>query len=180
MQLCLIESSQLLGLHNRKQPWNPYADKTSEKDKTPKDSTTTGDLIIPKNNHEFQKHWRKYQKDKVKKYQYLIHVGGLTLAEIFKAEISMGLLGEIVEILNENWNNVDFSKIFCILHSLSTVKRFELSLQFLSSKEKQALGELFTKLNEVTLDGVEWGLGEQHLDVDLKTLKEHYGVAELN
>lgn len=172
-QMDLIIPPNFSGLHNRKQPWNPYSAKPSEKTASPKDNIPSGDLNVPRNSHEFQKYWRKCQKDKVKKYQYLITIGGPTLAEIFQAEISMGLLGEIVDIFNENWKADDFSKIYNILHGLATVKRFSLSLQFLSGREKKVLIELFQKLNEVI---VERQSGDcVHVDC-LRTLEKSYGV----
>lgn len=168
-----LDKKDTEGLHNRKQPWNPYSAKPSEKTASPKDNIPSGDLNVPRNSHEFQKYWRKCQKDKVKKYQYLITIGGPTLAEIFQAEISMGLLGEIVDIFNENWKADDFSKIYNILHGLATVKRFSLSLQFLSGREKKVLIELFQKLNEVI---VERQSGDcVHVDC-LRTLEKSYGV----
>ncbi|CAB3993305.1 coiled-coil domain-containing 103-like [Paramuricea clavata] len=168
-----LDKKDTEGLHNRKQPWNPYAGKSSEKTASPKDNILSGDLNVPRNSHEFQKYWRKCQKDKVKKYQYLITIGGPTLAEIFQAEISMALLGEIVDIFNENWKADDFSKIYDILHGLATVKRFSLSLQFLSGREKKVLIELFQKLNEVI---VERQRGDcVHVEC-LGTLEKSYGV----
>ena len=171
-----LDKKDTEGLHKRKQPWNPYASKSNEHPLSPKESVTCEDLNVPKNSHEFQKFWRKCQKDKAKKYQYLITIGGPILAKVFKAEISMGHLGEIIDVLNENWRVEDFSKIYSILHCLTTVKRFTLSLQFLSHQEKQLLSELFQKLH--------LGVVEQNKTVNndcvdedcLRTLEKCYGV----
>ena len=172
----MVNSFKFLGLHNRKQPWNPYASKSNGNPVPPKRSVTSEDLNIPKNSHEFEKFWRKCQKDKAKKYQYLITIGSLTLAKVFKAEISMGLLGEIIDVLNENWKVEDFSKIYSIVHCLTTVKRFSLSLQFLSHQEKQLLSELFQKLQMgfVEQNGI---VNNDCVDEDcLRTLEKCYGV----
>jgi hypothetical protein len=163
-------------LHNRKQPWNPFASKSNEKPESPKESGTCEDLAVPGNSHEFQKYWRKCQKDKAKKYQYLITIGGSMLTKIFKAEISMGLLGEFIDILNENWEEEDFPKIYDILHCLTTVKRFSLSLQFLSHNEKVVLADLFQKLH-VGVAGQSEIESKSCVDIDcLRSLEKCYGV----
>lgn len=133
-------------------------------------------MNAPQNSHEFLQHWRQYGGDKCRKYSYLINTGGAKLSEIFKAEIAMGLLGEIIDVLFEMWNSVDSSGIYEILYGLSTVKRFSLSLQFLSKSEKEILSKLFSKLED-TLKDIEGTSTEN--DVDKKSLKElqkAYGI----
>lgn len=159
------------GLHNRKQPWNPYADKKGKKALTTAGSQAAGVVKVPKNSHEFLQHWKQCGSDKSQKYCYLIKTGSTKLCEMFKAEISMGLLGDIIDVLCENWNAVDSSCIYEILCGLSTVKRFSLSLQFLSKNETEMLRKLFNKLED-TLGGIKD-------DVDKKSLielKKVYGI----
>ena len=169
-QMNLIDMTKFPGLHNRKQPWNPYADKANEKTAPSQDSVMSDSFHMPKSSHEFQKYWRRCQKDKVKKYQYLTTVGGPMLAEVFQAEIPMGFLGEIVDILNENWTEGDSSKIYNILYKLGGVQRFSLSLKFLSCRETEALVELFEKLNKVIVAGED---GEIEC---LRALERKYGI----
>ena len=92
------------------------------------------------------------------------------LAEVFQAEIPMGLLGEIVDILNENWTEEDSSKIYSILHNLGGVQRFSLSLKFLSCRETEVLVELFERLNKVIVAGQD---GEIEC---LRALERKYGI----
>lgn len=144
---------------------------------SPNDSFASENFHTPKNSHEFQKYWRKCHKDKSTKYQYLLAIGGPVLAVIFQVEISMGVLGEIIEILNESWKKDDFSMIYKILHNLSTVKRFDLALQFLSSQEKQALVELFVKLRRMVIEEENKASDPDSLHLDnLEALKENYKV----
>ena len=69
------------------------------------------------------------------------------MAKIFKAEISLGFLGEFVEIFNGCWTDSDSVVIFGILSGLAKSNRFNLSLQFLSSTEKDLVVELFKKMS---------------------------------
>ena len=135
------------GLTKRNQPWNPCATKKEETcaENTNKDTTAVV-MKVPNNTHEFLKQWRQYGKNTTDKYGFLVKIGGQKLQEIFKLEISMGLLGEIVYVLHENWNTVDVNCIYAILYNLSLVKRFSLSLQFLSKDEKEAVTKLVNDL----------------------------------
>ena len=166
-----------LGLYTRKQPWNPYADRLSGKTSQTINNSAPGDVKIPKNCHEFLQQWRRCGHDKSEKYHYLMKIGGLKLCEIFKTEIAMGLLGEIIDILFENWNAVDSHSIYQILDKLSTVKRFSLSLQFLGNHQKEVLSKLLNKL-EITQNNMKGEL-DSKVNINEKSiamLKDIYGV----
>ena len=59
----------------------------------------------------------------------------------------MGLLGEFAEVLQQCCQKEDAEIILDLLWHLSTTKRFSLSLDFLSSKEKGYLQDLFKNLD---------------------------------
>lgn len=172
-----LEKKDSEGLHNRKQPWNQYADKQSGKALQNTDNLVPHGVKVPKNSHEFLQHWRQYGSDKSGKYSYLCEIGSPKLCEIFKAEIAMGLLGEITDVLYENWNAVDVYGVYQILYGLSGVKRFDLSLQFLSSHEKQTIEKLFSNLED-TMKNMKVEL-DTRVTIDensLRVLKESYGI----
>ncbi|XP_046860018.1 coiled-coil domain-containing protein 103-like [Xenia sp. Carnegie-2017] len=141
-----LEKKDKEGLHNRKQPWNPYANQQCEKKASSQRIQEKDVYGIPKNSYDFQKFWRAFQKDQVKQYGFLINTKGSVLGNIFKAEIPMGLLGEFLNILNKNWKQEDALIIFDILDNISQVKRFNLSLQFLNKQERDGSVDLFEKL----------------------------------
>ena len=51
----------------------------------------------------------------------------------------MGLLGELLLALNEAFQESDIGEVVSILDHLSKTSRFNLSLKFLSQKERQAV-----------------------------------------
>ncbi|XP_077997477.1 dynein axonemal assembly factor 19-like [Glandiceps talaboti] len=127
-------------------PWNPHATKQTGTDVTtdktlPQDKTT-----LPKNGHEFARDWKRYCKTNAQKYDYLIRIGGRHLGVIFKTEIAFGLLGEIIIALQDCFSPNDVDVVCAILDNLSKTNRFSLSLDFLSSTEKESCKELFKKL----------------------------------
>ena len=77
---------------------------------------------------------------------FLCEVGGELMGKIFKTEISLGLLGEFVEILNGCWSDDDYFVVFSILIGLGKTNRFNLCVKFLNSTEKDLVNELFNKL----------------------------------
>jgi hypothetical protein len=81
------------------------------------------------------------------KYNYLCKIGGEDLGRVFKAEVSMGLLGEFMEVLQQCFQKQDYDIILDVLWHLSTTKRFNLSLEFLSSKERGFIQDIFKDLD---------------------------------
>jgi hypothetical protein len=89
-----------------------------------------------KNGQEFVQYWRRYLKSIGDQYTYLLSVGGENLSNIFKTEISFGLLGDIVKALEYHIVDSDVDAVVGILEGLGQTNRFSLSIQFLSSAEK--------------------------------------------
>ena len=107
---------------------------------------------IPKNGQEFVQYWRRYLKSVGDQYTYLLSVGGENLSNIFKTEISFGLLGDIVKALEYHIVDSDVDAVVEILEGLGQTNRFSLSIQFLSSAEKDKMKTLFDKLNSMCGD----------------------------
>lgn len=121
---------------------------------------------LPSNGHEFARNWRRDCKSDVDRYNYLITIGGDNLAQMFKSEISMGLLGDIISTLNCQFKEDDTGSIVSILNHLSTVNRFKLSVQFLSQGEKDLCSSLVEKLSK--------HCDESH---DLSQIREKYELS---
>ncbi|RMX60372.1 hypothetical protein pdam_00021320 [Pocillopora damicornis] len=178
-----LERKDITGENTRKQPWNPHAQGKSQTviaTPTAQSATLSTSSKNPKTAHEFTKIWKRYCKTEEEKYQLLLKLGGNELRTIFKGEISMGLLGEFLLILNNCLNEKDSSDIFNILTGLSKTNRFDLSLKFLGKEEKNAASSLIKRLEDVissreTLDKE----GEEERRKDsriLLELSEIYGI----
>ncbi|CAG2217782.1 Coiled-coil domain-containing protein 103 [Mytilus edulis] len=127
------------------QPWNVAAAKNSETEQSEMGQIDKN-KNIPKTGQEFVQYWRRYLKSLGEQYIYLISIGGDNLAHIFKTEISFGLLGDIVKALENKIVESDNEKVVQILEGLSQTNRFSLSVQFLSTQEKDLCNTLFDKL----------------------------------
>ncbi|ESP05187.1 hypothetical protein LOTGIDRAFT_180956 [Lottia gigantea] len=128
------------------QPWNSVALNTDKRET----STTTNSTIeegkrLPKSGLEFAQQWRRFYKTEDEQYPYLMDIGSEHLAKIFHTEISFGLLGEILKALCL-FKKEDATKVIGILETLSKVNRFSLSMQFLSSVERDTCVKLFKNL----------------------------------
>jgi len=87
-------------------------------------------------------------KNSKDRYYYLLRVGSQLLGHIFRNEISFGLLGEIISVLNTNYSEDDGNEVVAMLQALSSVNRFSLSLQFLDESERTACSQLLQQLQE--------------------------------
>ncbi|XP_072033503.1 dynein axonemal assembly factor 19-like [Amphiura filiformis] len=144
-------------LSTRNQPWNPYYRKTKEGNNksVADDENLKKDLpVLPSNSNDFTKQWRKL-KENLLKYNYLLDIGGDRLVKIFHAEISFGLLGDILSVLNQCLEPSHSEAVMHILTSLSETNRFSLSFDFLSKTEKTQCCELISKLENYCTGGDE-------------------------
>ena len=101
---------------------------------------------MPQTAHEFTKVWKRQCKTEEEKYQLLLKLGGHELRTIFKAEISMGHLGEFLWVLDSCLDGKDTKEVLNILMELSKTNRFDLSLKFLGDVEKNAASKLIKRL----------------------------------
>ena len=102
------------------------------------------DFKVPRDSQEFVRDWRRHYKSTQEQYQYLIDLGVETLGKIFRTEVS--LFGDILKALDKELTQEDTKKVIDILENLSATNRFSLSVQFLSSAEREARNSLFIKL----------------------------------
>ena len=63
------------------------------------------------------------------RYSLLMRVGSQRLGQIFRSEISFGLLGEMITVLNGEYHEADSSELVAVLEVLSSANRFSLSVQ---------------------------------------------------
>lgn len=142
----------LTGENSHKQIWNPHAQGKSVTTTSSPNQPLPIISKIPKNAHEFAKVWKRHCNTDTEKYQLLLRIGGEELGRIFKAEISMGFLGEFLVILHRCLEERDVMETLHILEELSKTNRFDLSVKFLSDKERSAASELIQKLDGASIE----------------------------
>eukprot|EP00058_Branchiostoma_floridae_P013145 XP_002598633.1 hypothetical protein BRAFLDRAFT_118362 [Branchiostoma floridae] len=155
-----------------KQPWNVHASTQADGQNAAQTQIQQDEEKLPKNGHEFARDWKRYCKTTPDKYKFIKKIGGEKLAEIFKTEISFGLLGEILTALNDSYVQEDSGFVYQVLDGLTKVGRFELSVDFLSSKESQAAKELLGKLTKDLTDDS----GIEQVNSRLDALRKLYKV----
>ena len=162
----------LTGENFHKQIWNPHAQGKSATATSNRNQPLPLISKIPKNSHEFSKVWKRHCNTDTEKYQLLLKIGGEELGRIFKAEISMGFLGEFLVILQSCLEERDVMETVLILEELSKTNRFDLSVKFLSGKERSAASELIQKLDEVSIEEEFCGQDTVEKEKYSKTLQE--------
>ncbi|XP_064598466.1 coiled-coil domain-containing protein 103-like [Liolophura sinensis] len=160
------------------QPWNSTANR-SKSGHTPSANQDTDQIKqvyrLPKNGQEFVRDWRRYYKTDQERCAFLLYIGPQKLQQIFKAEISFGLLGDFMSALSLGVEQSP-ELVFDILNSLRQVNRFALSVRFMSKAEKDSCKKLFDalegKLTCITSDSSD---GSSLLP-ELQTLRDLYDV----
>ena len=157
----------LTGEQSRKQPWNPHAHGKLQTTSTNSNLPMPSVSKLPQTAHEFTKVWKRQCKTEMEKYQLLLKIGGQELRTIFKAEISMGYLGEFLLVLHNCLEEKDTNAVFNILMQLSKTNRFELSLKFLGEDEKIVASKLIKILEANTS-------GKESVDIESEEEKQKY------
>lgn len=160
------------------QVWNQSALRKSQKDAGPdeaegnsKELKSQSSLQIPQTGPEFLQRWKRECGSMSQKKDFLFAVGPSKMCELFKTDISGGLLGEFVECFLHEFSESQALTTVELLEALSTSQRFSLSLVFLSKKEKENLLALFDKLA-----GIQPTQDADNLQERIKALKKLYAV----
>ena len=151
------------------QPWNIAVNKgAGASGKTAQLQCTAIDNI-----NQFNRAWKTH-KSSEEKYTLLSSIPLETIQKIFKPEIGMGLLGEMLVALRAGYQAGHMEGVLDMLIVLTKSGRFELSLRFLSTKELASLSEL---LSVVLAEGGEWSLTSENSPVArVEQIKQAYGL----
>ncbi|XP_005105890.1 coiled-coil domain-containing protein 103 [Aplysia californica] len=131
------------------QVWNQAAEKktisTEERKEEEGNFRTEGTFNVPKSGQEFVQRWKRLGKSAADQRKFLFTIGATKISELFKTEISGGLLGEFLECF-QVFANDEVVSVIEMLEAFMKSQRFSLSLAFLSRKEKAACAALLETL----------------------------------
>lgn len=104
----------------------------------------------PRTSHEFLRAWKRQCKTSAEKYKLLLQIASSSCTELVYAEIcSGGLLGDIVAVLSDEFQDADVDTVIMILDNLSCVEKFRLSLAFMTTLESQKCTTLLAKIDQI-------------------------------
>eukprot|EP00731_Ephydatia_muelleri_P030824 Em0022g338a len=132
----------------RKQPWNPLVSTGHTISSDPISAPVQQNVANaekPQRMQDFLKSWKALKGQPLTQYSLLLEVGADHLRSMFRVEI--GILGEILAVLNECFVNEEAPHVASILSCLSETPRHSLSVEFLSHAERAATESLFRKLS---------------------------------
>lgn len=120
----------------------------------------------PTNSFQLEVDLRKIGNHPELTYKYLKQIQPNAFQTIFQNCLEPDILNTILKVLQSFYTkNEDPSVILAILKSLSSVRRFDVAVMFMSSTEKQVLQELFQCISHAGLE-----------DDSVQALKKKYGV----
>jgi len=136
--------------------------------------STSMPTVVPKNNQEFERDWRRNCPTSLDKYSYVLLVPPEAFPQIFKVEITPTTLAEIIIEVSKNTlqteifqphDLADAQRIVRALSALTGAGRFSLASKLIAPKAKQALKGLFDRLQEAaTREEPRSGLSPAELD----------------
>lgn len=120
----------------------------------------------PTNSFQLEADLRKLSNHPELSYQYLKQIQPDAFQTIFQNSLEPDVFNRILKILQSFYTkNEDPAVILAILKSFSCVRRFDMTVMFMSSTEQQVLQELFQCISHSGLD-----------DDLVQVLKKKYGV----
>ncbi|KAI9206194.1 uncharacterized protein BJ171DRAFT_499061, partial [Polychytrium aggregatum] len=95
---------------------------------------------VPKTMFEFERDWKSVKRDDEQAYKYFKVIPTTDYSKIFKNALDSDYLARIVEILQKCYiGSEPTDSIYLVLDSLSRLPRFEMTLMFMSKKDKTGL-----------------------------------------
>ena len=130
-----------------KQPWNINSSSGSCSQTSSNKSTEIANSSVD-NVIQFNRVWKRQCKNSSDQFKFLTELDCSKIHHIFQAEIAMGLLGEFVSVLQDHYQAEKSETVANILYTFTKCGRFDLSLMFLSQKEKECLSKLMSSLSD--------------------------------
>uniref|UniRef100_A0A3Q3KN10 RNA polymerase II-associated protein 3 n=1 Tax=Mastacembelus armatus TaxID=205130 RepID=A0A3Q3KN10_9TELE len=128
--------------------------------------TTSNPPPPPTNSFQLEADLRKIGNQPEVVYRYLRQIKPDAYVKIFHNSLEPDILNQILRTLHEFYIKNEAPTVMLeILHSLASVRRFDMALMFMSAPEKKVLKELFDFLHQAELEGS-----------SVATLQKKYGV----
>ncbi|KAI8821101.1 uncharacterized protein EV422DRAFT_567428 [Fimicolochytrium jonesii] len=106
------------------------------------------EYAVPKSMYEFERDWKSLKNDADAIYTYLKAIDPKDYNRIFKSSLESNYLSKIIEVLHTHFRrDNDYNVAFGMLKNLSQLPRFNMTVMFLSRKEKQMVTEVIAWLS---------------------------------
>jgi len=93
---------------------------------------------------DFERDWKSMRNDDQKTFEYLSSIIPENLPSLFKNSFESNYFSRILVILNKFYIEEEmYDEMYALLNSIQKVNRFEMTLMFMSRKDKQALQKIF-------------------------------------
>ena len=132
----LVKGDRISDMDKFTQPWNVASSKDNYKFTESSQSELSTSSIT--NLTHFNREWRK-RKQPTEQFELLLSMSESDILRVFHAEIGLGLLGDIIQVVKSCFTEEHSSQVCELLGALTKCGRFDLSLTFLSDDEVSAL-----------------------------------------
>ncbi|KAL6611515.1 hypothetical protein U3516DRAFT_551332 [Neocallimastix sp. 'constans'] len=97
--------------------------------------------------YEFERDWKSMKNNDEKTFEYLSSIIPENLPSLFKNSFESDYFSRILVIMNKFYIKEGmYDEMYALLNSIQKVKRFEMTLMFMTRKDKQALENIFNEM----------------------------------
>uniref|UniRef100_A0A671TA62 RNA polymerase II-associated protein 3 n=1 Tax=Sinocyclocheilus anshuiensis TaxID=1608454 RepID=A0A671TA62_9TELE len=129
------------------------------------DIQEVADDVIRSSSFQLEADLRKISRHPQATYRYLKQISPDAYLKIFQNSLEPDVLNHILKTFHSSFQHEDASLLLAVLRSLASVRRFDMTVMFMSSAEKKLLQELFDWIHSA-------GLG----DASVQGLQKKYGL----
>lgn len=119
----------------------------------------------PSNGFQLEADLRKISRHPQSSYRYLKQISPDAYPKIFQNSLEPDVLNHILQTFHSCFQQEDASLLLSVLRSLASVRRFDMTVMFMSSAEKKILQELFDWIHSAGLR-----------DASVQDLQKKYGL----
>uniref|UniRef100_A0A8C1VBS7 RNA polymerase II-associated protein 3 n=1 Tax=Cyprinus carpio TaxID=7962 RepID=A0A8C1VBS7_CYPCA len=119
----------------------------------------------PSNGFQLEADLRKISRHPQSSYRYLKQISPDAYPKIFQNSLEPDVLNHILQTFHSCFQHEDASLLLSVLRSLASVRRFDMTIMFMSSAEKKILQELFDWIHSAGLR-----------DASVQDLQKKYGL----
>jgi len=122
----------------------------------------------PKTAYEFEAFWNSVNGNLETLYKYLKLIPPESFPNLFKESMNSDIFNSLIAVFDQHFLPDDVEGLYKLLQNLALIRRFEVNVMFLSSKETQVLASIFDRLSQA----------KSLANENLATLKIKYGLAQ--
>ncbi|XP_033114639.1 RNA polymerase II-associated protein 3-like [Anneissia japonica] len=120
---------------------------------------------LPQSSYHLLSDWKKLEKHPTQLVQYFKQIDPVSYPALFKQSMESDILFKILRLLQDHYVSSN-EPMFAVVSNLTTVKRFDMNVMFMSSEEKKLVKNLLEHISK----------NEDICEAELESISKKYGL----